>query len=47
MQIFKNLVRFLSQTNSILPFGPQITAKFYQNRIKIAAVEVFIDRLTE
>jgi len=54
MQISKNwgkteegVIRFLSQTNSILLFGPRITAKFHQNWIKIAAVWVFTDRQTD
>jgi len=55
MQFFKNWgkieegnIRFLSQTNSILHFGLRITAqKFHQNRIKIATVGVFTNRLTE
>jgi len=43
-KIGEGVIRFLSQTNSILPFGPQITV---QNFIKIAVIEVFTDRLTE
>jgi len=47
-KIKKGIIRFLSQTNSILLFGPRITVqKFNQNRIKIVAVGVFTDRMTE
>jgi len=40
-------VRFLSQTNSILLFGPRIAAKFHQNRIEIAAIGGRTDRMTD
>jgi len=40
VKIGEGVIRFLSQTNSILLFGPQITE---QNFIKIAAVRVFTD----
>jgi len=43
-KIGEGVIRFLSQTNSILLFQPRITV---QNWIKIAAVWVFTDRLTE
>jgi len=50
MQIFKNwgkigegVIRFVSQTNSILLFGPRIAV---QNLIKIATVGVFTDIVT-
>jgi len=51
MQIFKNcgkigegVIRFLSQTNSILLFRPRIAVQHF---IKIAAVGVFTDEQTE
>jgi len=46
-KIGEGVIRFLSQTNSILLFGPRITVQnFIKNRIKIAAIGVFTDRMT-
>ena len=54
MQIFKNwgkieegVIRFLSPNKlGLALWAPYHYAKFHQNRIKIAAVGVFTDRIT-
>ena len=47
-KIGEGVIRFLSQTSSILLFGPRITVQnFIKIEIKIAAIGVFTDRLTD